>query len=108
MKADSIKTINVPHLEGLTTDTMLYHARNLPGVMNAFPFEPREVEKLPRAYISNVIYTIVGPPFKAWVDEKIQQRTKKLLQEQNLAIEMDPEVYAAFKKSTSVSGKFFV
>ena len=27
------------------------------------------------------------------------------MEEQNLAIDMDPEVYAAFKASTNVSGK---
>ena len=27
IKADRVKTIHVPHFEGLTLDTMLYHAR---------------------------------------------------------------------------------
>ena len=81
IKADAVKTIHVPHFEGLTTTTMLYHAQNLPGVMKAFPIEPREVEKLPRSYIGNVIYTIVGSPFKKWVDEKIAERTKKIMLE---------------------------
>ena len=64
-----------------------------------------EVLKLPRAYIANVIYTLVGPPFKEWVDLVIAQRNQKILEEQNQLIELDPEVYKAFKESNHISGK---
>ena len=30
IKAERVKTIHVPHFEGLTVDTMLYHARKSP------------------------------------------------------------------------------
>lgn len=81
IKSDSVRSIHVPHFEGLTTDTMLFHAKNFPGVVKALPLEPREVDKLPRSYIANLIYTIVGDPFKCWVNEKIQDRSKKILEE---------------------------
>ena len=61
------------------------------------------MEKLPRAYIANVIFTIVGARFKQWVDEVIATRNKKIVEEQNLAIDMDPEIYAAFQASQHVS-----
>ena len=86
----------VPHFEGLSVDTMLYHAKNFAAVGKALPKEPREVEKLPRAYLANVIYTIVGDPFKQWVDGEIAKRNAKIVEDQNLAINMDPEIYAAF------------
>ena len=69
IKADKVKTIHVPHFEGLTLDTMLYHAKKNMQVMKALPIEAREIDKLPRQYISNVIYTIVGDKFKDWVEE---------------------------------------
>ena len=72
--------------------------------MKALPLEPREVEKLPRSYIANVIYTIVGDKFKVWVEKAIQERTQKCIEEQDMAIEMDPEVLQAFKASNHVSG----
>ena len=75
---------------------MLYHARSFPAVQKALPSEPREVEKLPRAYIANVIFTVVGAPFKQWVDGVIARRNEKIVSEQNLAIDMDPDVFAAF------------
>ena len=47
----------------------------------ALPIEPREVEKLPRAYLANVIYTIVGKPFRDWVDGAIKTRNEKIVAE---------------------------
>ena len=78
---------------------MLYHARNFPVVAQALPAERREVEKMPRAYIANVIYTIVGAPFKTWVDGVIARRNEKIVEDQNLKIDMDPEIYKAFMAS---------
>ena len=75
---------------------MLFHAKNFAQVARALPLEPREVEKLPRSYLANVIYTIIGDRFRIWVDEKISERNQKIMQTQNLAINMDPEIYAAF------------
>ena len=99
VKAAEVKTIQVPHFDGLTFDSMMYHAKKFPGFQNYLPADDREVEKLPRAYIANLIYTIVGQKFKDWVQQKIQERTKKIMEEQDLAIEMDPEVYMAFQAS---------
>ena len=98
-----MKTIQIPHFEGLSTETMLYHARNWPDVARALPSEQREVEKLPRQYIANVIYTVVGPVFKQWVDGEINKRNAKIIEDQDLAIDMDPEIYAAFMASKHVS-----
>ena len=75
---------------------MLHHAKKWPAVAKALPVEPREVEKLPRSYLANVIYTIVGTPFRDWVDKAIQARNDKIVEEQNLAINMDPDIFAAF------------
>lgn len=87
---------------------MLYNAKKFPGFTNFLPKEEREVDKLPRAYVSNLIFTIVGSRFKEWVEQKVQDRTNKIMQDQDMAIEMDPEVYKAFKASTNVSGKFSI
>lgn len=103
IKAAEVKTINVPHFEGLSTETMLYHARNWPDVARALPSEQREVEKLPRQYIANVIYTVVGPVFKQWVEGEINKRNAKIIEDQNLAIDMDPEIYEAFMASKHIS-----
>jgi hypothetical protein len=39
---------------------MLYNAKKFAGFTNYLPAEEREVEKLPRTYVANLIYTIIG------------------------------------------------
>ena len=56
----------------------------------ALPEPMKEVLKMPRSYISNVLYTMIGQPFKDWVNEQIEKRNAKIVEDQNLAIQMDP------------------
>ena len=67
LKEASIRNITIPHFEGLKMETMLEYAESRQNVMDALPAVKREREKLPRQYLANVIYTIVGDPFKQWV-----------------------------------------
>ena len=53
----------------------------------------------------NVLYTIVGQPFADWVQHHIDERNEKLAREQNLNIELDPEIAAAFRASSQISSK---
>ena len=85
---------------------MMYHAKKNVHVMRALPLETREIDKLPRSYLSNLIYTIVGNKFKEWVEKVIQERTDKIVKDQDMAIEMDAEVLAAFHASNRISGKY--
>ena len=52
----------------------------------------------------NVLYTTIGGAFQTWVEDQVQARNAKLVQDN--AIEMDPEVAEAFRNATSVSRKF--
>ena len=69
LKNDNVKVLQVPHFFGLTLETMLDYAARSIQVMNCLPSLEREIKKLPRAYIANVIYTCLGEPFKVWVNE---------------------------------------
>ena len=101
-----MRHLGVPQFEGLSTKDILNWAKSYPEVALALPIEQREVEKLYRQYIINVVYTLVGSPFKKWVDKVLEDRSKRITEEKNLAIELDPEILKAFKASSSVSGKF--
>ena len=68
--------------------------------------EPREVLKLHRNYVSNVIYTLVGTPFQAWVESKIKERNTKLEGERDMAAHMDPEIANILEKSHTISSKY--
>jgi hypothetical protein len=50
------------------------------------PAEEREIKKLPRAYISNVLYTVIGDPFKEWVYTLMQARNEGLANKNDLMV----------------------
>jgi len=64
IKETEVKYINIPQFDGLKVEKFLEYAADKPGVMEAFPILERERLKLPRGYIANVIYTIVGVDFR--------------------------------------------
>ena len=105
IKSDQAKHINVPQFEGLSIKDMQAFATAYPQLARYFPIE-KEMEKLPRQYIANVIYTIVGNPFAKWVESQMRKRNDKIKAEQDMMIDMDPEIAEIFKASQSVSGKF--
>lgn len=100
--------MQVPHFEGLTIERMLHHANKAADIMKALPIEEKEIDKFPRVYIANVMYTIIGDTFRQWVMRKCEERHAKIISTQNMAINMDPEVYKAFMASNHVSGKFII
>ena len=61
----------MPHFFGLTLETMLDYASSHIIVMNCLPSLEREIKKMPRAYIANVVYTCIGDTFKEWVSQQI-------------------------------------
>ena len=69
IKCEEIQVLQVPHFDGLTIQTMLEYANDNETVMRAFPNIRREIDRLRRAFTANVIYTIVGQPFKTWVEQ---------------------------------------
>ena len=68
INASEIKHINITQFEGLNIEAMQEYARMIPKVMKCLPLEEKEWDKLPRQYLANVIYTVVGKPFQLWVD----------------------------------------
>ena len=73
--------------------------------MKAFPIVRRELDKLPRAYIANVIHTMTGDAFVKWVEKQVNERNAKVAREANM-IEMDSQIAAIYQASTAVSGKY--
>ena len=105
IKQANVKVITVPHFEGLSIDALLGYAAVHPEVMQCLPMILREREKLPRAYVANVIYTLVGEPFKEWVEKRVNDRHAKRRNEVD-SILMDKEIADQFHASKAVSGKY--
>ena len=81
IKAKDVKEISVPLFEGLSTANLLEFGLQYPKVRQALPIEDREIEKLLRKYVCNLIYTIVGEPFREFVEQRIRERNSKLQEE---------------------------
>jgi hypothetical protein len=82
---------------------MLEFAKGYPDVGRALPEVEKEVLKLPRQYVANIIYTLVGMAFKRWVGARVDARHKKVAEDKNLNIAMDPEIAAIYRASMAVS-----
>ena len=57
--------IQLPYYEGLSIDEIFDFAKVAENgkAMRALPEDLKERKKMPRAYIANVIYTLIGDPF---------------------------------------------
>ena len=51
----------------------------------------------------NLIYTLVQDPFAAWVKERVESRNLKLAEDNNMFIDLDPDIARAFNSSTEIS-----
>lgn len=76
---------------------MLQFAADYPEVMRCLPIVEKETLHLPRAYIANVIHTVVGRPFEKWVKSLVNDRHEKLVKEKQMEIEMDEEIAEVYR-----------
>ena len=67
--------------------------------------EAREIPKLPKQWIANVCATVLKDTFTNWVKARIKERNDKIMVKKGLAIDLDPEIAAAFHASTKTSSK---
>lgn len=93
----------VPQYEELTIKEFYSFAQGYPNVIQALPEVEQEIFKLPRQYLINVIFSIVGQPFRNWVIQKQNARHQKVADEKDMYIQMDPEIAAIYKQSQAVS-----
>lgn len=99
--------MHVPQYKGLTIDSILEYGRKVEKVRHYLP-DDRDIVKLPRQWIVNVIYSIVGDEFRTWVFDQIKSRNDHLAEQNDLMIELDPEIAAAFGQSFNISSKFVI
>ena len=80
----------------MSIENIIGYAEMFPEVMKALPVVPKEIKQLPREYIGNLVFTIVGDAFSKWVKEKVEKRNKKVADVGNVNIELDPEIADIF------------
>ena len=54
-------------------------------------------------YICNLIYSVCGASFQQWCTQQVDAHRQAMVRDEY--IEMDPEVHAAFQRSSAISGK---
>ena len=92
----------MPFYSGLSIEQILDFGGKYVDVQNAFP-DKKETLKFERAYICNVIHSLVGEDFQQWVDDRVNARNKKVTVEGNKIIELDPIIAAVFLNSSAIS-----
>ena len=101
---DDVKIIFIPQYESLSIDDIIGYGVRHQEVIDALPI-PKECQKLPRDYIGNIIYTLVGAPFADWVKQRTNQRHQKKQLERATTVRVDSRVAAAMRASKQISGK---
>ena len=66
MKNNAVHHIPIPQYEGLSIEDMLTFLRRYPALGEYFP-EERDIHKLPKKWIADIGFTIVGDDFGKWV-----------------------------------------
>ena len=64
IKGPEAKQLHVPQYEQLTVDDLLKYIEDYPFVKMCLPDREKEIRKMGRQYLINVIYTRVGEKFK--------------------------------------------
>jgi hypothetical protein len=76
----------------------------MPDCFAYFPIA-KEITKLPKQWIVNVAFTVLGDPFRTWIKKGISDRNIKVAIQKDLNIGMDPELLIAYRASNAVSRK---
>jgi hypothetical protein len=97
-----VKIIFVPQYESLKVEAILEFAMTFQIVVDSLP-PIREIYKMPRSYVCNVIYTRLGDEFQGWVNERCQKRNAEIAVEKDLNIQLDGNIAKAFHASTAMS-----
>ena len=95
----------MPYYDGLSIEKILDFGKKYAQVANYLP-EERDIHRLPRSFIVNIINTIVKDPFRSWVSDRIKERNEDIAVKRKLNIELDPAIAAAFRNSVNISSKY--
>jgi len=101
----NVRHISVPYYESLSIQKIQEFCQQHPNAIDSYLPIPRELHKISREWIYNVVATILGETFTDWVKDLIDDRNEDIRDKRKLDIELDPDVAAAFRASTAVSSK---
>ena len=106
IKSNQLKHLQIPQYDTLTVQKLYWYISSYPDTFRFYPDEQTEIKKLPKQWIANVAYSVLGEQFCEWVSKQIEERNAKIAEKGNLMVELDPEVAEAFEASTSIASKY--
>ena len=74
---------------------MLKYAEENPKVSSYLPEGP-DLARIPRAWLADMLYTLLEEPFQNWVKNRVASRNSKVAEKGNKMIDLDPEIAKAF------------
>ena len=98
LKCDDVKVIYVPQYEHLGLKEIIKFAFTYENVLCYLPIT-KELTKMSRKYICDVIYSIVGDDFENWVKARVDARHANMATKKDLMVSLDPEIAACFTNS---------
>jgi hypothetical protein len=78
-----VKHAFVPFYKNITIESMLEFAKQYEEVWKYLP-EERDIGNLPRQWITDILASVIGKPFQDWVEEKIKERNRYVMEKGNL------------------------
>jgi len=79
----------MPHYEELTMEQIIEKFGDNEAFMKHLP-DRKEIYKLPRQWLVNVAYTVIGAEFEQWMRAKINERNQKMAESKDLMVAVDP------------------
>ena len=79
IKTDDIKVLYVPQYETLSVKLILEKINEHQRAPIYIPDE-RDIHKVPRAWLCNIAYTVIGNTFSNWVRQAITDRNHVMAQ----------------------------
>ena len=101
---DQIKTVYVPQYKNLTLEKILEFIAEHNRVELFLP-DDIDLPKVPKQWIVNICAAVLGPTFKNWVTEQIEDHHILMAEKKEVMIAMDPMIAEKFHASSHVSSK---
>ena len=101
-----LKEISVPYYDNLSLEIMREWAETYHKEVFSYLPEESEFERLPRYYVCNILHSVIGDAFKKFVGDKIKERNTNIVKKLDLAVNIQPEILKAIRKTDYISGKF--
>ena len=103
IEGKDIVHIACPQFETITTVSILAFGHSQSNTLVDYLPILKEQVKLPRQFIINVTFAVVGKPFSDWIKAQVEERNRSIAAKRDLLVNMDPRIAQKLAESNHVS-----